>query len=306
MKQFSKTFLHLSLLLIAGAASSLMADCSSGSCGDSSLSSCGSNGNNDCDRDCVSTSTCRNCHSIFIPRSAHSNSAYFWTPYRDDVDVDDWSGSVALGFEYQRTFDNCDIARCMFGSNKLHFQGSRVANRDSSAIIADNFGLSQLCDTTLSFSPRIQNFNLHFQSRWGFDCWLEGLYGELNFTFSHQRRTLFDDNCVSNSGTTTVPAGTNCTTPFPAGYMTFGGPAATVTDLKTALGGQATFGDMKTPWAFGRFVFCEQSENKVAGVSVILGYDFERRMWPFWCILPIHSTNRQQAKSNLRLQPCCW
>lgn len=286
MKQLMKSFLSLSLLFVA-AAGSLQASSCNTSCNDSCSTgcstscndscsigcndSCGSNNcSNSCDSICGSTSSCGSCHSVYIPRSAFSNTAYFWLPFPSEAPCDEWYGTAELGFEFQRSFRGCELAKCLFGRSTLNFQGSRVGGRSATSLIADNFGLSQNCDTSVRFNPRIENFNLHFQSRLGMDCWLDGLYGQLNFTFSHQKRTLFaDENC----GCDLSAASTGCNTVFPAGYMaaTAVTPAATV---KEALKGDFTFGNMTTPWKFGRFVFCDQTKNKVAGVSLILGWNF--------------------------------
>jgi len=189
------------------------------------------------------------------------------------MDNNDWSGNLAIGFEYQRSFHGKDIAKSLFGRNTLVFQGSHVGNRSATALVAENFGLSQDFNGSISFSPRIQNYNLHFQSRFDFGCWLEGLYGEVNFTFAHQKRNLFDDG--GKCGCDPITTGTSANTPFPVGYMTGGSTTVTpVTSIKEALKGQFLFGDMQTTWKFGKFAFCDQTINKVAGVGLILGYDF--------------------------------
>ena len=299
MKQFMKSFLSLSLLFVVAASGALQASscntscgsnscstgcstscstsCGSNSCDNSCSTSCGSNscGSNSCSNSCdsISSSTtrsCGSCHSVYLPLSSFDNLAYFWHPYNAENPCDEWSGDLALGFEFERSFRGCDIAKCMFGSNKLLFQGSRVGGRAANALIADNFGLSQNCNTSIRFNPRIENFNLNFQSRLNFDCWCEGLYAQLDFQFTHQKRTLFaDENCGCDLGSTS----TGCGTVFPAGYM---GAAAVTPDptLKDALKGDFTFGDMTTPWKFGRFVFCDQTKNKVSGVALEFGWNF--------------------------------
>ena len=50
--------------------------------------------------------------------------------------------------------------------------------------------------------------------------------------------------------------------------------AATVPSIVAALDGQTTFGDMTTPWAFGRFPTCSRSKNAVAGVALVAGWNF--------------------------------
>jgi hypothetical protein len=314
MKQFAKTFLRLSLLLAIGVVSGLQA-ASCDDCSDFSLQSCGTscNTSNNCSNDCISSSsTCGNCcSSIYIPRPTINNTAYFWSPWRKDIDCE-FNGYFDLGFEYQRSFSHKHISRALFGGETIHLQGSGItgAARDPRALIADNFGLSATCDQTIGFKPRIQNFNLNFRSHFGFDNWVEGLYGEVNFVFTHQQRnlhitngtcstsTLFNgygsgcsnscDNsntsfncstgCSNNNSCGTLSTGSgaglnaSCLTPFAAGYMG-AGVVPTLGTLTAALTGQ-TFGDMTTPWAFGQFPFHHQKENRVAGVALVAGWNF--------------------------------
>jgi len=297
MKQFGKKFLKLSVLLVIGALQSLQAASCDTTC-DLSLASCAS--------DCVSSATvnnCDSCHTVYIPRSAHSNTAYFWLPFRHDMDCQ-FNGTVEVGYEYQRSFKNKDIANCMFGSDVLHFQGSQV-HSDPNALIADYFGLSPKFDGAIRFTPRIQNHNIHFQSRFGFDNWARGLYGQVNFTFSHQKRSLLKNqicgvgsdcsatcnasDCCSNicnfascaSGLDACAITyTNVVNNFPPGYMDDGrspnsfSSVLEIQDLQTALEGQTPFGDMQEPWRWGRFKFCDQTKNAVAGLSLIAGWNF--------------------------------
>lgn len=268
MKQLVRSFLAITLLTSAA----MMADCndncnSNNNCNNNCSSDCSSN---NCDTDCnSSTTSCGKCHSVYIPRSTNSNTAYFFLPFAHKADMDTWYAGMELGVEYQRSFKDKDIAKALFGTETLKFQGSQIADRDSSALLADYFGLSPFTDSSLSLKPRIENVNLHFQSYLGMDCWLEGLYGQVNFTFTHQKRELRSCN---NSCTSTVTTDTQV---FPAGYMDAVAVTPT-TDIKTALGGDNLFGDMQTAWNYGRFNFCDMTENKVAGVDLILGYDFWR------------------------------
>jgi hypothetical protein len=244
-----------------------------------------------CTYDCGAQSkcdkqNCTQCTSMYIPRSAHSNSAYFWFPAQETFDTENWHGISEIGIEYQRSFKGSDIAKCLFGTSKLHFQGSQVANRDPNALIADNFGLSTKFDGSISFKPRISNVNIHYNGRLQFDCLREGLYGEMRVTFSHQKRDLFPECCD------TTTSNTGAVIPFPAGYMYTGAQAFNTSsglsslsvdsnssafpaaNLKQALSGNFTFGNMQTPWAFGKFLFTDQTANKVAGVTLTLGYNF--------------------------------
>lgn len=207
-----------------------------------------------------------------IPRSANSNTALKFMPLVYKPGTGNWVFGLDAAVEYTRSFDGKDLAKGMFGSDTLIFEGlysplSQAFNRNSFALVADYFGFApSTAPTSLTFNPRIEDINLHVQSYAGFDCWLEGLYAQVNFTFSHQKRNLFagcDCQDVAATGTGR----------FPAGYMSETAAPAT-TDMQVALGGNFTFGDMKTPWKYGKFKFGSMHKNAVAGVDLILGYDF--------------------------------
>lgn len=306
MNKFRSSFLSAGLLLVLASpvlqiAAENCGDCntdrscssntSCGSCGNSdcngcsSSNSCGSCSNSDCNGcgscgDTCSTSTlcgsCGPCPTVLLGRSAHDNTAYRWLPFAFHPDSCEFSGGFTLGFEFQQTFKDRDLARCLFGGRStLEFKGSSVANRGN-AILADNFGLSPFFQGSISFCPQIRNYNLHFESLWQFNNWLEGLYLRADLTFSHQERRLFADSGCCACPTDTLSTSTLNSTPFPAGYMAGGTSTTAVatTSILTALGGQSLFGDMQTPWKFGRFSSCKLDDNKVAGFSIDLGYNF--------------------------------
>jgi hypothetical protein len=87
----------------------------------------------------------------------------------------------------------------------------------------------------------------------------------------------FDCNsCCDNLLTCSTPA-----TLIPAGCLnsTAGGVALVdgvtpASSIQEALSGDFLFGDMQTPWRFGRFNFGCETEKGVADVDLILGYNF--------------------------------
>lgn len=214
-------------------------------------------------------------YSTYIPRSADSNTALKFMPLVYKPCTDTWVFGLDAAVEYTRSFDGKDLAEGLFGSSTLQFEGTqslKVQGRDRTtfALAADYFGIDPLLPVgtaILSFNPRIENINLHVQSYAGFDCWVKGLYAQVNFTFSHQKRDLFAGCDCQND---TLSTGTG---KLPAGYMS-AAAASSAGDLKTALSGNFLFGDMQTPWNYGKFKFCSMHKNAVAGVDVILGYDF--------------------------------
>ncbi len=219
-----------------------------------------------CDSGAKSTfsmATNKPCHSIYLPRSAHDNGAYFATPVFAFYNLENFYTQLNIGVAYQHSFDECAIAHSLFGTRTLHFQGSQVANRDPRALIADNFGLSPFYDGSITPHPDIQNINLHFQEYFNLECLAPCMYGQINLTVSQQKRRLFE--CAS-----TVTSTTPSLAPFPAGYMG-ADRAATASSIEEALSGTFLFGNMQTAWHFGRFSQCEQKSTKLAGVDLILG-----------------------------------
>lgn len=229
----------------------------------------------DCDTRCTSTtsiSCAQNCRSLLLTRSAHDNTARRYLPFEHMADMCEFNGGFSLGYEFTQTFKGADLSRCLFGRKNLSFKGSQVVGRNAETdLIADYFGLSPFFVGSLPLCPQVQSQNLFLESYFGLDGCVEGLYFRLDLTFAHQKRELLDNNCSACPTSTVL---TN-TTPFPAGYMA-NGTAAAATSLLPALNGTFLFGDMQTPWKFGRFSACSLSDNKVAGFSIDFGYDFWR------------------------------
>jgi hypothetical protein len=311
MKRFSTSFLSIGLLLSLAASSAVFADsCCNTSCSTSGSSSCATScsTNTNCNTNC---NDCTTCSSVLIAKPSHENVALFYGNPYEHLDTDcDWNFGTFVAYEFQQTFNDCNLGNCLFGSNSLTFQGSHVAGRSSTALLADNFGLSQDFNGSVTFNPQIRSQNLHWGGWLGFDRWVSGLYLRADLTFSHQQRTLCsndcnsgcgdcgDNNCNScNTGCNTGCSTTNSTstsstmttggfcattlastsldTAFPVGYM--GNAAVTpATSIQQALSGTFLFGDMQTPWNYGRFNSCQMSTNKLSGFSFDFGYDFWR------------------------------
>jgi len=308
MKRLSSSFLSIGLLLSLAVSSAAFADsCCNTSCSTSPSSSSSSTGcNTNCNNDCTS------CSSILIGRSSHDNVALFYGNPYEHLDVDcEWNFGTWAAYEFQQTFDDCNLGSCLFGSNILTFQGSQVTSRTSGALLADYFGLSQNFSGTVQFNPQIRSHNLHWSGYLGFDRWVSGLYLRTDLTFSHQERTLCNNDCnsgcgdcdndcgsnncntgcnsscsttLTTSGSTVTTVGgfcavttasTSSNTAFPVGYMA-NAAVTTATSIQQALSGTFTFGDMQTTWNYGRFNSCTMSTNKLAGFSFDFGYDFWR------------------------------
>ena len=191
--------------------------------------------------------------------------------YRPDYDENYFAFAVAP--EYSHTFRRDDIATYLFGCKSLIFSGSQVANRGADDILADYFGLPSDFKSTVQFAPQIVNFVMDLDWYIGFDSWVPGLYAKIHVPIVHTKWDLKLDECVVDAGTTftSYPAGYLAATPIEFSALTTGDTAPT--NVKTALQGKATFGDMREPLKYGK-VFGRQNDTRVAELSASLGYNF--------------------------------
>ncbi len=81
-----------------------------------------------------------------------------------------------------------------------------------------------------------------------------------------------DSLLTCSTPATVIPAG--CVNSTAAGVTLTGTGVTPATSIQEALSGDFLFGDMQTAWRYGRFDFGCKSENKVADVDLILGYNF--------------------------------
>ncbi len=226
--------------------------------------------------------------SIFVPRSQGANTARELVGWQEFIykDTCNFYVTTDLAFEYQQTFKDQRIAKYIFGSNKLTFMGSQVPNQFTGTdfcyttttnrscanlccpLIADYFGLPTDYKQTINICPSIENIIWDFEMFMGLDKITKGLYFRLHAPLTISRWTLFNSkelaSCCEQSANLAVDQ-------FPECYMS---EAATnsVGTLADALCGK-TFGDMKTPWAYGKFSQCTRSLTRVADVDLILGYN---------------------------------
>lgn len=81
-----------------------------------------------------------------------------------------------------------------------------------------------------------------------------------------------DSLLTCSTPATVIPAG--CVNSTAAGVTLTGTGVTPASSIQEALSGDFLFGDMQTAWRYGRFDFGCKSENKVADVDLILGYNF--------------------------------
>ena len=191
--------------------------------------------------------------------------------YRPDYDKYYFALSVVP--EYSHSFRDNDLATFLFGCHELLFSGSQVVGRGANDIMADYFGLPSDFKSVVQFDPKIVNFVMDFDWYIGFDGCVPGLYAKIHLPIVHTKWDLQLCECVVDPGTTftSYPAGYLASTAIELSTLTTGDNAPT--NVKTALQGNATFGDMHEPLKFGK-VFGRQTETRVSELWVALGYNF--------------------------------
>jgi len=238
--------------------------------------------------------------STYIPRSVGDNTAREfagWHPFIFKYNVDQNYTSVALITEFTKSRCPGQIANSLFCTNCLTFSGSQFAGRkNGSELIAENFGLSPYFKGSLRVNPKIENYILDFNFYFGLDEWIPGLFLRINAPITHTKWNLGLDECspcetrltssncellltsTSASGCEATPnlltpgSGLLLTPACGTGGVTFPfSPSIIYPSLRVALSGDFLFGDMRTPWQFGRFDFCAQERTKLADLDVMFG-----------------------------------
>jgi len=121
-------------------------------------------------------------------------------------DMDSFNGTFALTLEYGQSFNNDNIAECLFGicacdCPTIKIQGSRVEGRDANAWLADYFYLPTDYDGSFTVDPKIQNFSADFFYYFGLDQWTQGLYFWVQFPVTWTKWDLQFCDHVKNAGT---------------------------------------------------------------------------------------------------------
>jgi len=154
-------------------------------------------------------------------RSQSENAARELVLWQTQINLDDMIhtyGSLSLTPEYEQTFYGEKIARALFNdalkkdhSKKecLYFnvQGSLVPNRDSQALLAENFGLPTDYSSVVTVAPKIKNFILDIDFYVGLDEWMPGWYVRIHTPIVHTVWDLGFCEKDINPGVNTYPLG---------------------------------------------------------------------------------------------------
>lgn len=207
-------------------------------------------------------------YTAFIPRSQGTNTArelVGWEEFIHQFDVGGYYLTTGHILGYYRSFRPERLAQELFGDTVLRFAGSQIAQRGSCELLADNFGLSADFRGTVEFSPLIENIVFDNQFFIGLDPIACGLYARFHMPLVHTRWDL--RACQTRTS--------KHYSPFPDCYMAEDETSVTG-DILMALSGYYTFGDMQTPWEYGRICSGVQTKTGLADIDVIVGYDIRQ------------------------------
>jgi len=217
MKIFSRAILFLLLfqltiitnLLECSSCHSSSNDCNSSLCSDCTTcdNDCGPNtralNNNNCCNPCELNCSCAgyDCGSTtFIPRSQGDNTARELVGWQKQIFVPNLCenyATLALAFEYTKSFQPCRLAQRLFCTDCLTFAGSRSsARQNGSDVVADYFGLAENFVGTLKIKPKIENFIVDFELFFGLDQMTPGFFARMHLPLTHTRWSLGLDECL--------------------------------------------------------------------------------------------------------------
>lgn len=215
--------------------------------------------------------------TFFLPRSQGTNTARwlsgwerFLAPYKWSCNKNNFAiqnGAINLIVEYTRSFNNNSIADYLFGNNYLNFSGSQIANRNPKRdVLADYLGLPTLFKGKMLFNPLIQNIIIEVNYYLSLDTWIPGLYTRIHFPLTI---ALWNLNIKTKEKCPKIKP------IFPECYMSTQDsikPTQTVSNLRQAFSGFGLFGDMNSPFDFGRFPFTPQQKTGIADIYLDLGW----------------------------------
>jgi len=221
-----------------------------------------------------------------------------WTQQVNLFDKDCLYGTFALTTEYAQSFNANNISQCLFGTaacnnscsnTVLNVSGSRVVDRGANDLFADYFYLPTDFQSTLNFSPTIQNVVVDLNFYVGLDNWASGMFFRLDLPINWTRWNLnFCENVVS-TGTLNYDSGyfnsfssapaqgnvegigvprsnlLNSFSQYACGYA----PAA-VSNLDSVVSGSTVF----DPLCYAKISGCAQSTTRLADLQMILGWNF--------------------------------
>lgn len=235
--------------------------------------------------------------SLYSPRSQGVNAARDMVGWEELINLPDkecFYGAVAVTLDYAQTFRGKNICECLFGNLSqttpattqtscptdcddecsdcsIVISGSCVANRGANDWMADNFGLPTDFKSTVSFSPRVQNFVADIQFYVGLNEWVENLWFRFDLPIAHTKWSL---RAQEVSGTTAALTGTYLPGYFAPNAVTSTNLLSTATEFFAGKVPTLPNDVVFQPLQYGKWACDSLKKTALADVSMVLGYNF--------------------------------
>jgi hypothetical protein len=214
-------------------------------------------------------------------------------------DIDTFNGSFKITIEYDQSFNDHDLGRCLFGPAAVTASTNTAANtttllnnscnscddiilnivgsanatapNGTTDLVADNFFLPGDYRSMVTIKPEIQNVNVHLQAYLGFDEWCTGLYLRLYFPITWSNWKLEATETKVGTAVASYAAGEISTTVVgPTNLQTSFLNYTTGTKLSNLPGGE-----MVQPLLYNLFGGCESNNTtQVADFRAEFGWNF--------------------------------
>lgn len=196
-------------------------------------------------------------------------------------------GSFTITPEYTRSFHPNQISQALFGDiltenccerASFKIQGTKVANRDPQALMAENFYLGTNYNSVVTVQPRIENFLVDFNMYIGLDGWHEGMFFRMHAPVVYTRWALNYEETQLNAGNGGYDPGyfsnvvTSTITPHGLSqeYLLNSFAAYATDGLAIAPVNGTSFDALKN----ARWSRCRQTLTRVADLRAQLGWNF--------------------------------
>jgi hypothetical protein len=141
-----------------------------------------------------------------------------------DSDADSVYGALSVTPEYTNSFASKHMTKNLFGANlvngsHLTISGSQVNQRGPQDLLADYFYLPTDFQSTVFFTPVIDNFIIDVGFYLGLDAWRKGTYWWIHAPLAHTRWDINIREQVINPGVNAYAAGYFTPTILPRGQL---------------------------------------------------------------------------------------
>jgi len=252
------------------------------------------------------------------PRSQGINGARELVGWQSQINKWDMCcmyGSFSITPEYTRTFKPNRITEALFGDalvantssccptkcdpccddrhdndcgcNTILIQGTKVADRNAKALMAENFYLPSDYSSQITLKPRVENFLVDLNYYQGLDEWVEGMYFRIHTPITWTRWDLNYCEKIVDAGTEPMDPGyfNNTYTSTTGSAFATGVYGLDRESLLTSFQQYANEGKSiadangitYNPLERARWNSCSMSKTRLAEITAAWGWNFVRR-----------------------------